>query len=342
MTTLPAVNAFIGYLTNERHFSAYTARCYGADLRQFAEFLAGALSVRADDRAEQAAYEARATRAGSGQRATGGTSPPTTLTDAMLDASVDRIRAFLDSLGQNDYSPATMARKIATLRSFYKWADRRGVAPGNPMVQIRTPKQSKRLPRAITIEQVEKLLSTPDVTQVLGMRDRAMLETLYSTGIRVSELVDLNVDDLDLPGEAMRVRGKGKRERIVPLGSHALASINAYMTMVRGDPRFAALWANGGAGQPLFMNKHGGRLSSRSVRRKLDKYLKTAGLDPRISPHTLRHSFATHLLDNGADLRSVQELLGHQSLSTTQVYTHLTTQRLKNAYDQAHPRSQAG
>jgi integrase/recombinase XerC len=342
MTTLPAVNAFIGYLTNERHFSAYTARCYGADLRQFAEHLSRTLSLRADDRTEQASYDARASRAGSGQRVTAGTAQPTTLTDAMLDAGVERIREFLDSLGQNDYSPATMARKIATLRSFYKWADRRGVAPSNPMVQIRTPKQSKRLPRAITIEQIEKLLSTPDVTQVLGMRDRAMLETLYSTGIRVSELVDLNVDDLDLAGEAMRVRGKGKRERIVPLGSHALASINAFMAMVRSDPRFSVLWANGGAGKPLFMNKHGGRLSSRSVRRKLDKYLKSAGLDPKISPHTLRHSFATHLLDNGADLRSVQELLGHQSLSTTQVYTHLTTQRLKNAYDQAHPRSQAG
>jgi integrase/recombinase XerC len=177
---------------------------------------------------------------------------------------------------------------------------------------------------------------------VLGLRDRAMLETLYSTGIRVSELVDLNVDDLDDTGEAMRVRGKGKRERIAPLGSHALAAIKRYMTMVLADTRFANLWPSNGAGKPLFMNKHGSRLSSRSVRRKLDKYLKTSGLDPKISPHTLRHSFATHLLENGADLRSVQELLGHQSLSTTQVYTHLTAARLKAAYDQAHPRAEAG
>jgi integrase/recombinase XerC len=171
---------------------------------------------------------------------------------------------------------------------------------------------------------------------VLGRRDRAMLETLYSTGIRVSELVGLQMNDLDLTGEALKVRGKGSKERIVPLGSHAIHAVQRYLDMLRADPRFA-----GRDTGPLFVNKHGGRLSSRSVRRKLDKYLKQVGLDPTISPHTLRHSFATHLLDNGADLRSVQELLGHQSLSTTQVYTHLTTQRIQDAYNQAHPRAQA-
>jgi integrase/recombinase XerC len=235
-----------------------------------------------------------------------------------------------------------MARKIATLRSFYKWAERRGVAKTNPMTLIRTPRQGKRLPKAITIEQVEKLLSAPDDKEVLGTRDRAMLETLYSTGIRVSELVALEVDDLDLTGEALRVRGKGKKERMVPLGAHALAAIVRYMEQLRADTRYAGAWAEGRKIRPLFVNKHGGRLSSRSVRRKLDKYLKLVGLDPTISPHTLRHSFATHLLDNGADLRSVQELLGHQSLSTTQVYTHLTTQRMQDAYKQAHPRAEAG
>ena len=234
-----------------------------------------------------------------------------------------------------------MARKIATLRSFYKWADRRGVADSNPMTLIRTPRQGKRLPKAITIEQVEKLLSAPDENDVLGRRDRAMLETLYSTGIRVSELIGLNVEDLDIAGEALRIRGKGKKERIVPLGSHAILAVTKFMEMVRVDPRFAPCWAEGSKSRPLFLNKHGGRLSSRSVRRKLDKYLSQVGLDPTISPHTLRHSFATHLLDNGADLRSVQELLGHQSLSTTQVYTHLTTQRMQDAYNRAHPRAQA-
>ena len=167
-----------------------------------------------------------------------------------------------------------------------------------------------------------------------------MLETLYSTGIRVSELVGLNIDDIDLAGASMRIRGKGKKERIVPLGSHALAAIGRYIEMLKTEPRFSS--AMGEGDRPLFLNKHAKRLSSRSVRRKLDKYLKQVGLDPSISPHTLRHSFATHLLDNGADLRSVQELLGHQSLSTTQVYTHLSSQRKLDAYDDAHPRAEAG
>lgn len=338
MFTLPVVAGFISYLTNERHFSAYTARCYGADLRQYCDWMETQMGGQPSETAEQKAYQARLNEPERSPAAAGGK----TLTGLVLDAGPEVIREFLTSLGQSDYSPATMARKIATLRSFYKWAEKRGVAASNPMTAIRTPKQGKRLPRAITIEQIEKLLVTPPDGDVLGMRDRAMLETLYSTGIRVSELVDLNVDDLDDTGEALRVRGKGKRERIVPLGSHALAAIRKFMGMVRSDTRFGMLWAGGGAGKPLFMNKHGGRLSSRSVRRKLDKYLKAAGMDPKISPHTLRHSFATHLLENGADLRSVQELLGHQSLSTTQVYTHLTTQRLKTAYDQAHPRAEAG
>jgi integrase/recombinase XerC len=341
---LPLTDGFIAYLTDERHFSAYTARCYGADLRQFVEYLTTQLGGTVSPEQEKQAYESRLVRGSKSEAAVAGSIGPKTLTGTILDANPDLIRGFLAKLGEQAYSPATMARKIATLRSFFKWAERRGLAPSNPMTAIRTPKQGKRLPKAITIEQIEKLLITPNEKDVLGMRDRAMLETLYSTGIRVSELVDLNVDDLDENGEAMKVRGKGKRERVVPLGSHALASIRKYAGLVRADNRFAPLWGPGGAGigKPLFMNKHGGRLSSRSVRRKLDKYLKEAGLDPTISPHTLRHSFATHLLENGADLRSVQELLGHQSLSTTQVYTHLTTQRLKTQYDQAHPRAEAG
>jgi integrase/recombinase XerC len=340
MFNLPVVQGFINYLDGERHFSAYTSRCYGADLRQFIEWAQVSLSMTIDEGAEARAYQARA-------GATGGANPAGkigggTLTDKVLDGSSDWIRLFLESLSGNEYSAATMARKIATLRSFYKWAERRGLSPTNPMVSIRTPKQGKRLPKAITIEQIERLLVTPPDTEVLGMRDRAMLETMYSTGIRVSEVVDLNYDDLDDQGEALRVRGKGKRERIVPVGTHAVAAIKRFIAMVKSDARHGHIWPDGGVGKPLFMNKHGGRLSSRSVRRKLDKYLKMAGMDPKISPHTLRHSFATHLLENGADLRSVQELLGHQSLSTTQVYTHLTAQRLKNAYDAAHPRSQAG
>jgi integrase/recombinase XerC len=340
MTQLPIIAAFAAYLMDERHFSHYTARCYGADLRQYVEFLADERHIEIKDAAEASAY----------QRLTSPASPdvmgsiqPETVTRCIIEATPESIREFLAHLGSKDYSAATMARKIATLRSFYKWSHKRGLTKTNPMTAIRTPRQAKRLPKAITVEQIEKLLATPSDRDVLGLRDRAMLETLYSTGIRVSELVGLNADDLDDAGEALHVRGKGKKERIVPLGTHALAAVRNYVNMVRSDPRCAAWWAAdaGGKAKPLFVNKHGQRLSSRSVRRKLDKYLISAGLDPDISPHTLRHSFATHLLDNGADLRSVQELLGHQSLSTTQIYTHLTAQRLQNAYNQAHPRAES-
>jgi integrase/recombinase XerC len=334
MGTLPITERFQSYLSDERHFSPYTARCYGADLRQYVEYLMDDLQLTMDTDRERAALERRAQTPAAA---------PTdkTLTDVICTASADLIRGFLAHLTEQQYSAATMARKIATLRSFYKWADRRGIATGNPMTMIRTPRQGKRLPKAITIDQVEKLLSAPSDSDVLGRRDRAMLETLYSTGMRVSELVGLNHDDLEMTNETLQVRGKGKKERVVPLGSHALAAINRYLDMLKTDAEFAPVWNDARPNKPLFLNKHGKRLSSRSVRRKLDKYLKQVGLDPTISPHTLRHSFATHLLDNGADLRSVQELLGHQSLSTTQVYTHLTSQRLTDAYNKAHPRAQA-
>lgn len=348
MSTLPITAAFTSYLMDERHFSPYTARCYGADLRQYVEFLAGEHGLEVSEPAESAALKSRQdlldASGGKKPAATAevaGSVKPTSVTNVIIHATADTIRGFLGHLGEQHYSAATMARKIATLRSFYKWADRRGLSDTNPMTLIRTPRQSKRLPKAITVEQVEKLLSAPDDRDVLGLRDRAMLETLYSTGIRVSELVGLEIQDLDVAGEAMHIRGKGKKERVVPLGSHALAAIRRYADLAKTDPRFVSAWAEDRKQRPLFVNKHGGRLSSRSVRRKLDKYLKSVGLDPTISPHTLRHSFATHLLDNGADLRSVQELLGHQSLSTTQVYTHLTTQRVQQAYNQAHPRAES-
>lgn len=333
MATLPVTERFASYLVDERRFSPYTARCYGADLRQFIEFLTVQSGLEIVASTEQAELD---------RRESGNAGEPSrSLSTVLLDADADLIRRFLEHLSQKEYSAATMARKIATLRSFFKWAQRVGVAPKNPMTLIRTPRQSKRLPKAITIEQVEQLLSAPGSKDVLGCRDTAMLETLYSTGIRVSELVSLNRDDLDLAGEAMRVRGKGKKERLVPLGAHAIGAIRSYIDMAERDPHFRLAWADGGIGKPLFLNKHAERLSSRSVRRKLDKYLRQVGLDPSISPHTLRHSFATHLLDNGADLRSVQELLGHQSLSTTQVYTHLSTQRVKEAYKDAHPRAES-
>ncbi|MDQ7014048.1 MAG: tyrosine recombinase XerC [Planctomycetota bacterium] len=343
MSTLPITKAFASYLTDERHFSPYTARCYGADLRQYVEFLCDDTGIELNDEAEQDALARREAASDSTGTEVVGSIGPKTITEIVCNADADLIRQFLARLAEEQYSPATLARKIATLRSFYKWSERRGLASTNPMTLIRTPRQSKRLPKAITVEQVEKLLSAPSQGDVLGRRDRAMLETLYSTGIRVSELVGLNVTDLDVPGEALRVRGKGKKERLVPLGTHALAAIASYIEMVNADSKHSQAWQGDNRHEAaLFINKHSGRLSSRSVRRKLDKYLREAGLDSTISPHTLRHSFATHLLDNGADLRSVQELLGHQSLSTTQVYTHLSSQRLQDAYKDAHPRAEAG
>ena len=204
------------------------------------------------------------------------------------------------------------------------------------MTLIRTPKQKKRLPKAIDVEEVEKLLSAPNDKTLLGARDRAILETLCSTGIRVSELVGINFSDIDETGQAIVIRGKGRKERIVPLGSHAMDAVSHYTGVLDANN------IPSGSDDPLFINKHSTRLSTRSVRRKVSKYLEQVGLDPSISPHTLRHSFATHLLDNGADLRSVQELLGHQSLSTTQIYTHLTTKRMRESYDQSHPRAEAG
>jgi len=341
MTTLPITQSFSEYLTDERHFSPYTARCYGADLRQFIEYLSEDTGVTIDQAAESHAFNSRT---GSGSDIAGKINRPT-ITTTICNADADLIRGFLGFLGEQSYSPATMARKIATLRSFYKWGNRLGYTTNNPMTLIRTPRQSKRLPKAISIEQIEQLLAAPNDHDVLGRRDRAMLETLYSTGIRVSELVGLNYEDLDFENEAMHVRGKGRKERIVPLGSHALGAIRRYIELMSTDVKFAPVWAAKNTSEsplPLFLNKHAKRLSARSVRRKLDKYLGAVGLDPSISPHTLRHSFATHLLDNGADLRSVQELLGHQSLSTTQVYTHLSTSRVDQAYKDAHPRAEAG
>ncbi|MHC4415417.1 MAG: tyrosine recombinase XerC [Planctomycetota bacterium] len=339
---LPIIEEFMRYLLDDRHFSPYTSRCYGVDLRQYAEFLADELNIGASKQQEAQALARFADRRNDGQAAKDdvlATLGSATITGTMLEMDVTGIRRFLDHLSQQHYSPATMARKIATLRSYHRWLEKRGLIKSNPMLMIRTPKQSKRLPKAIDVEQVEKLLSAPDDSNLLGARDRAILETLYSTGIRVSELVGINRDDIDESAAALIVRGKGRKERIVPLGSHALAALRHYVTMLDAE-----LIRGGGTrdpNAPLFINKHGGRISTRSVRRKVSKYLAQAGLDPNISPHTLRHSFATHLLDNGADLRSVQELLGHQSLSTTQVYTHLSTQRMRDVYDDAHPRAEA-
>ncbi|MBN1342838.1 MAG: tyrosine recombinase XerC [Phycisphaerae bacterium] len=339
---------FLDYLRYERHFSPHTGKCYAADLHQFCGFLldrggdpstatSGALSH--GDSSSAGAIGAGYAGGNGGGVATAappvaGTQAGPALRTKVLAVDTNKVREFLGYLAGLDYSKATVARKLATLRSFYKFCVKRGYKDANPVAPIRTPKQDKRLPKFLEVNQVKALLDAPNDGTLLGSRDRAMLETLYSTGIRVSELVGLNIDDVDFLGEAVIVRGKGRKERVTPIGPTALTAIRKYIELRQRDSR-----SPGFDQQALFVNKHGQRLSTRSVRRKLDKYLLQVGLDPDISPHTLRHTFATHMLNAGADLRSVQELLGHQSISTTQIYTHLTTNRLKEVYDQAHPRS---
>jgi len=325
------VQKFLDYLKYERRFSEHTAKCYGADLAQYGEFLVAGVS---DGRGLDSEPISPAGQQGDSATAVA-TQAHTKVDELLLSADTDIVRTYLAFLNEKQYSKATIARKLATLRSFYKFLVKRNQLTSNPVVAVRTPKQEKKLPRFLDYEEVKKLLDTPPQDNWLGARDRAILETLYSTGIRVSELVALNMDDIDFLGEIVHVRGKGKKERITPIGSSALQVIQYYMEYrnkrAQNNTNFDS--------KVLFVNKHGRRLSTRSVRRKMDKYLKIAGLDPAISPHTLRHSFATHMLNNGADLRSVQELLGHQSLSTTQIYTHLTTTKLKDVYENAHPRS---
>ncbi len=342
MTQNPLIDEFLNYLKFERHFSPHTAKCYSADLAQFCLFLVGdkgasvgkqgfpVSSAPGAGHAKPGGPESSARPAATGTLVAAETSTQ----QKLREVTPEHVKSFLAFLGTLNYSKSTIARKLATLRSFYKFCLRRGYVKSHPLASIRTPKQEKRLPKYLEMEQITKLLSTPDVNTLLGARDRAMLEVLFSTGVRVSELVGLNFCDVNFEGHTIRVRGKGKKQRTTPIGPTAIAAVSRYVELRHGDARSANFDK-----EALFVNKHGQRLSTRSVRRKLDKYLAEAGLDPSISPHTLRHSFATHLLNNGADLRSVQELLGHQSLSTTQIYTHVTAPRLKAVYDEAHPRS---
>jgi len=300
------VQKFLAYLQHERNFSDHTVRSYGADLAQFVEFLAsGAEAAEATD--DEAVCE------------------------RIRTASPIDLRGFLAELRRADYSRATVARKIATLRSFYKFLARQGHVQRNPVSSLRTPRQDKRLPKFLDPNDIERLLAAPKGNDLLSLRDAAMLEVLYSTGMRVSELVGMDLADVDPIAEVVRVRGKGRRERLAPLGSYAVRALNRYLE--------ARSRAEVHDKKAVFLNRHGRRLNVRSVRRKLAKYLAMAGLDPSVSPHTLRHSFATHMLERGADLRAVQELLGHRSLSTTQIYTHVTAGRLKEIYEAAHPRA---
>ncbi len=240
------------------------------------------------------------------------------------------LRRYVADQRSRGGAKSSIARRIAAIRSFFRFLCREGHLAVNPAATLTAPKRDRKLPTFLGLPDVTKLLEAPAGHDTASRRDRAILELLYSTGIRVSELVGLRLQDVDLLGGVAKVAGKGKKERLVPIGAPAVRAIHRYVEG-RGDAAHPA--------SPVFLNLAGGRLTDRSVRRILIKYLRQVAIQERVSPHTLRHSFATHLLDRGADLRSVQELLGHASLSTTQIYTHVSTERMKSVYEKTHPRA---
>ena len=243
------------------------------------------------------------------------------------DVDYTLLRRYLGQMREAHLKPRSVARKLSTLRSFFKFCMREKIISQNPAALVQTPKLDKPLPHFLSEEEAKTLIESPQPDKSSSLRDKAIFETLYSTGIRVSELVGMDVDDVDFISNIVRVMGKGKKERLVPIGNAALEALKAYVDSRKVSSRV------------LFLNKNGGRLTDRSVRNIINKYLLLIASAQHVSPHMFRHSFATHLLNRGADLRSVQELLGHVNLSTTQIYTHLTTDKLKKVYDQAHPRA---
>ena len=295
-----AIAQFLTFLAGERNASELTVKAYREDLMGLIDWL---------------------------EHARGKCPSPQELTPQDL-------REYQAALQEAEYARSTISRKLASLRSFYKFAQRQGLASGNPAKPLRNPRRQRKLPHVLTSDEVNRLLQAPSGTTEQGLRDRAILETMYSAGLRVSELVGVNDQDFDFDEQIVRIRGKGRKERISPLGSFAIKAINQYASARTRHSSFA-----GRRDAPVFVNKFGKRLTTRSIGRMLEKHIQTTGLDQRTSPHTLRHSFATHLLDAGADIRSVQELLGHRNLATTQIYTHVSAANLRAIYEKAHPRA---
>lgn len=250
------------------------------------------------------------------------------------ELSPPELRTYVSAMHEAGYAKTSVARRLASLRSFFKYAQREGKCESNPAKPLRNPRKERKLPHFLSNQEIAQLFAAPPKSDPQGIRDRAILETMYSAGLRVSELVGMNLDDLDLADGLVRIRGKGKKERLSPMGSFAVKAMQSWLKVRQPAPNLPAKH-----GSPVFLNRFGKRLTTRSIARMLEKYLKLTGLDLRTSPHTLRHSFATHLLDRGADIRSVQELLGHKSLVTTQIYTHVSTAGLKQVYELAHPRA---
>ncbi len=303
----PLVDKFIVYLRLEKNASNHTIHNYQRDILQFVEFVCSQ---------------------GAGE-------------DLFINITPLMIRSYLAFLKSKQYAKATIMRRIAALRSFFRFLCRENILKNNPCKAVRTPKLDKRLPVFLDINEIHELITLPD-NNPLGIRDKAVLEMLYATGIRVSELAGITLKDIDFSGRAIIVSGKGAKERIVLMGRTAVDVLEFYLSNSR-----PILCSNPGeygqqtdkAHDYVFVNSRGGPLTDRSVRRIVDKYVEVMATKKNVSPHTIRHTFATHLLDNGADLRTVQELLGHVNLSTTQLYTHVTTERLKANYKQYHPRA---
>ncbi|MGZ5475260.1 MAG: tyrosine recombinase XerC [Thermoanaerobaculia bacterium] len=293
------IGDFLDYLTYERNVSVNTISAYRDDLESFVSFLCNDYFTLGRDQ---------------------------------LDfRKVDNltVRAYLAHLARRKLARATVARQLSALRTFFRHLMREGGVEANPARGVATPKREKHLPSVMQPAEVALLLEQPDLSTPLGVRDRAFLELMYASGLRISELVGIDMDDIEIRARLVKVRGKGSKERIVPFGTKAQDAIRAYLPARRTD----------GEEDALFVNYRGARITARSVRRLFDKYVRAAALRAGISPHTLRHSFATHLLNAGADLRGIQELLGHASLSTTQKYTHLNDWELMKVYKKAHPRA---
>lgn len=311
------IENFLNFLVVEKGFSPHTVAAYRNDLTQFLDFLKNA-------EARSAASDVT-------------TKDSLDSSSSEVDwSSVSKVRiiSFIVSLKEKQYASTTVARKVAAVKSFFHFLVAEGLVKNDPTENLDSPKVGKSLPRTLTVEEVDELLEQPARSSTPeALRDKAMLELLYATGMRVSELTSLNLDDINLSAGYVRCIGKGSKERIVPVGFQATRAVEQYLE--QGRPQLARSQTQ----QALFLNHRGERLTRQGFWLIIKAYAKHAGIRTDIAPHTLRHSFATHMLNSGADLRSVQELLGHANISTTQIYTHLTTERLRQVYDQAHPRA---
>jgi len=298
------IDIFIFYLKNEKNYSNNTIISYKNDLTHFFNFVKNYKLLKRTN---------------------------------IKYINHEIMRKYIVYLKENKYSRRSISRKVSSARSFFKFIHKEGIINVNPTLNLITPKINKKLPYFLYSQEVNKLIEAPPNKTLFGIRDRAILEVLYGTGIRVGELINLNIRDIDFNEKIIRVFGKGSKERILPLGNPSIRAIQEYLENKNLFNKNKFIKMNDK--DALFLNRFGGRLTARSIRRIITKYMKMAGLNKKLSPHVLRHSFATHLLGGGADLRSVQELLGHKSLSTTQIYTHITKERLKTIYKKSHPRA---